>query len=223
MALGDGKGGQFRYNPLCQPQPGEERHPLQLGSFSASLDMPSSSLACTDPDNTGRALSQLSGGHLLHKTNSQFPESFYNQQLSFSSCRNRCTISRDFGFLAQAAASSKRKGGGPKALCETVQQHLDLCSSPFPPSQKGAKDKDKIQELCSSPFRLVQLWGGMSTLCKSAASGGAVLPPGSHMEAHVNQSCGRASCGVHHGWTVQLRAWAAFAAGSTVPEQSISS
>lgn len=139
MALGDGKGGLFRYNPLCQPQPGEKRHPLQLGSFSASLDMPSSSFACTDPDNTGRALSQLT-----HMTNSQFPESFYNQQLSFSSCRNRCTISRNFGFLAQAAASSKRKGGGPKALCETVCSNTWISAphlSPLP--KKGQRTKMK--------------------------------------------------------------------------------
>lgn len=106
MTLGAGKGGQFWYIPLCQPQAGEEGYPLQLASFSASLDMPSS--ASTDPDNTGKALSQLT-----HISNSSFPESFYNQQLSFSSCRNRFPLSRDFGFLAQAAASFKRKEGGP--------------------------------------------------------------------------------------------------------------
>lgn len=115
MTLRGDKGGQFSYTPLCQPQPGEEGHPLQLASSSASLDMPGSSLASTHPNTTGKALPQLT-----HMSNSQLPRSFYNQQLSFSSCRNRCTISRDFGFPAQAAASSKREEGGPKELCETL-------------------------------------------------------------------------------------------------------
>lgn len=158
MTLGGGKGGQFRYIPLCQPQPGEEGYPLQLASFSASLDMPSSSLASTDPNNTGKTLSQL-----IHMSNSQFPESFYNQQLSFSSCRTRCTISRDSGFLAQAAVNSKRKEGGPKKLCETMcsntwisAPHLSLLP------KKGQRKKTKYKGFVHLQFRLVQLWDGMN-------------------------------------------------------------